>query len=342
MKKLLNTLYITNPDAYLKREGENILIFIDGRCVKRYPIHILSQIICFNYMGVSPSLMKLCMKSNVSISFYDPHGNFCGRVIGKSYGNIYTRKKQYKISESDKSLDFSKNIIYAKAYNSRKLLIRGKLDHKNKINLEKMEKAIYRIKNLMLEIPKSKSKDELRGIEGKIASEYFSVFDELIVKQRENFYFNGRNKRPPLDRVNALLSFMYSILANNIAQALEGVGIDSYAGFFHTDRPGRVSMALDIIEEMRAPIVDKFVLSLINLNRLDKNKFEVKENNATLLNDKGRNIVLNYWNDKCHEEIYHPFIEEKIPIGLLPHIQAQLLNSYLREDIESYPPYLRK
>lgn len=342
MKKLLNTLYVTNPDAYLKREGLNIVVSVDNKRLGRYPIHILKQIICFNYMGISPALIKLCMENNVSVSFYDPYGRFCGRVVGKSFGNIYTRKKQYKLSESEESLDFVKNIIYAKAYNCRKLLIRGKLDHKDKIDISKVENVIGSIKVMMGQITEASSKDEIRGIEGKIASDYFSVFDELIIKNRNKFYFNGRNKRPPLDRVNAMLSFLYSILTNEIASALEGVGIDSYAGFFHTDRPGRVSMALDIIEEMRAFLVDKFVLSLINLNRIDETKFEVKENGATLLNEKGRNIILSYWNKRSHEEIYHPFIEENIQIGLLPHIQAQLLNSYIRGDIDSYPPYIRK
>lgn len=342
MKKLLNTLYVTNQDAYLKREGLNIVIELYGKRVKRYPIHILKQVVCFNYMGMSPALMKLCMEENVNVSFYDPYGRFCARLVGKSYGNIYVRKKQYELSESDESLDFVKNIIYAKAYNCRKLLIRAKLDHKDKIDLLKVEKVIENIKKMMLQIPEAKSKDEVRGIEGRIASDYFSVFDELIIKNRDQFYFNGRSKRPPLDRVNAMLSFLYSILTNEIASALEGVGIDSYAGFFHTDRPGRMSMALDIIEEMRAILVDKFVLSLINLNRIDKSKFEIKENKATLLNDKGRNQILSYWNERSHEEIYHPFIETKIQIGLLPHVQALLLNSYIRGDIDFYPPFLKK
>jgi len=180
----------------------------------------------------------------------------------------------------------------------------------------------------------------VRGIEGIIARGYFSVLDELIIKQREDFFFIDRSKRPPMDRFNALISFLYSLLTNNIAAALEGVGIDSYAGFFHTDRPGRVSMALDIIEEMRAFLVDKFTLSMINLNRINKNHFEVKENGATLLNEKGRQVVLENWNKREQEEIYHPFLEENIKIGLLPHVQALLLNSYLRGDIEAYPPFM--
>lgn len=340
MKKLLNTLYLTNPDYYLRKEGRNIVVTLEGKKVARFPIHIFKQIVCFNYMGVSPDLMKMCMEENISITFFTPYGRYCGRVVGKSYGNIHYRKRQYKIAETDESLKFVKNIIYAKAYNSRKILIRGKLDHKDKIDINRLESAIDSIKKLMLDITKADNKDTVRGLEGTIAREYFSVLDELIIKQREDFYFVQRSKRPPMDRFNALISFLYSLLTNNIAAALEGVGIDSYAGFFHTDRPGRVGMALDIIEEMRAFIVDKFCLSMINLNRINKKHFEVKENGACLLNDKGRETVLEFWNKRQQEEIYHPFIEENIKIGLLPHVQAQLLNSYIREDIESYPPFM--
>lgn len=339
MKKLLNVLYVTKPEYYLRKEGLNVVVSLEGKRVARYPVHILRQIVCFNYMGVSPDLMKLCMEENVPISFFTPYGKYCGRVIGASYGNIYTRKKQYEMAASDESLDFVKNIIYAKAYNSRKMLIRGRLDHKDVIDNDRMQEAIDTIKLLMKEIKGCTNKDSVRGIEGVIARVYFSVLDELIVKQREDFYMVERSKRPPRDRFNALISFFYSILTNSTAAALEGVGIDAYAGFFHTDRPGRVSMALDMVEEMRV-LVDKFCLSLVNLKRIEKKHFEVKENGACLLNEKGRNIALNYWNEREHEEITHPFTEEKIKLGLLPHVQAQLLNAYLRGDIEGYPPFM--
>lgn len=342
MKNLLNVLYITNSDYYLRRDGRNIVVSFEGRRIKTFPIHIFRQIVCFNYMGISPALMKLCMEEKIPVSFFTPYGRYCGRLVGKSYGNIYNRKAQYRMADSDESLDFTRNIIYAKAYNSRKVLIRGKLDHRDKVDLEKLESSIANIKIYMKEIIKAKDKDSIRGVEGSIAKEYFSSLDELIVKQREDFYMVERTKRPPLDRFNALLSFMYSIYTNNISAALEGVGIDPYAGFFHTDRPGRVSMALDIIEEFRAPILDKFCLSLINLGRINTNHFEVKENKATILNDKGRNIFLKYWNKREHEEVYHYYLEKKVKIGLLAHVQAQLLNSYIRKDIPAYPPYMLK
>lgn len=339
MKKLLNVLYVTKPEYYLRKEGLNVVVSLEGKRMARYPIHILRQIVCFNYMGVSPDLMQLCMEENVPISFFTPYGKYCGRVIGASYGNIYTRKKQYEMAASDESLDFVKNIIYAKAYNSRKMLIRGRLDHKEVIDSDRVQEAIDAIKLWMKEIEGCSNKDSVRGIEGAIARVYFSVLDELIVKQREDFYMVERSKRPPRDRFNALLSFFYSILTNSTAAALEGVGIDAYAGFFHTDRPGRVSMALDMVEEMRV-LVDRFCLSLVNLKRIEKKHFEVKENGSCLLNEKGRNIALNHWNEREHEEITHPFTEEKIKIGLLPHVQAQLLNAYLRGDIEGYPPFM--
>ena len=340
MKKLLNVLYVTNPDYYLRKEGLNVVVTLEGKRMGRFPIHILRQIVCFNYMGVSPDLMKLCMEEHVPITFFTPYGKYCGRVVGASYGNIYTRKKQYRLAESEASLDVARNMIYAKAYNSRKVLIRGRLDHKETLDSERVQEAIDAMKTWMAEIKTCKDKDSLRGMEGVIARLYFSVLDELIVKQRDDFYFIERSKRPPMDRFNALLSFFYAILANETAAALEGVGIDAYAGLFHTDRPGRVSMALDMIEEMRAFVVDKFCLSLVNLNRIDKRHFEVKENGACLLNDKGREIALNQWNKRAQEEIIHPFTEEKIKLGLLPHVQAQLLNAYLREDIEAYPPFM--
>lgn len=342
MKKLLNTLYVTRENSYLSRDGENILIFEEEKIIGRFPIHILDSISCFNYSGCSPSLMKLCIENNILISFFTPQGKFCGRIIGETNGNVLLRKKQYRISEEEESLDFVKNIIYAKAYNSKKILQRAKRDHSSKINIKQLEKAITSIEKFMNEIKTSVSKDSVRGFEGSIAKIYFECFDELILKQKEDFYFNERTKRPPRDTVNALLSFLYSMLAHEVQSALEGVGIDSYVGFFHTDRPGRISMALDMMEELRGFLVDRVVLSLINLLIINKKDFEYKENGSVLLNSKGREKVLKYWQERKQEEILHPFIEEKVKLGLLPHIQSMLLNRYLRGDLESYPPFIMK
>lgn len=342
MKYFRRVLYLTHPEYYLRKDGENIVITLHDKKIKTFPIHLFLQIVCFNYMGVSPDLMKLCMEQNIPIAFFTPYGKYCGRVVGKTYGNIHIRKRQYALANSPESLEFVRNIIYAKAYNARKVLIRGKLDHKNSLDTARLIEAIDTIKKNMFHVRQAVNKDTIRGFEGNIARKYFSVLDALITKQKSDFYMRERTKRPPLDRFNALLSFMYSMYTNRISGALEGFGIDPYVGFFHTDRAGRVSMALDMIEEFRAIIIDKFCLSLVNHGKINKKHFTIKENNATLLNEKGREIVLQNFNEKENQEIYHHYLEQKVPIALLPQVQAQLLNAYLRQDIDAYPPYMAK
>lgn len=343
MKKLLNTLYITKEDVYLSKESENIVIQKEGQVLGRFPFHIIENIVCFNYAGASPSLMKYCMENNILISFHTPNGKYCGRVIGKTNGNVLLRKEQYRMSDSEElSVEFVRNIIYAKAYNSRKLLQRLVRDHSSTVDVLRVNNSIDKIKIYMEEIKNAKSKDSIRGLEGSIAREYFSSFDEMILNQREDFYFFQRSKRPPTDNVNALLSYLYSLLTNEMISALEGVGIDSYVGFFHVDRPGRASMALDMMEELRAYMCDRAALTLINNKIINKNDFETKENDAVLLNSKGRDKIFEYWRNRKNETIIHPYLEENIKIGLLMHVQAMLLNRYIRGDLEAYPPFLIK
>lgn len=342
MKKLQNILYLTIDDAYLSKDGENVVIIKDSKVLKRFPIHILDGIMCFNYTGVSPALMKFAMENNLLISFFTPEGRFCGRVIGKTNGNVLLRRRQYQLADSDESLEFVQNIIYAKIFNSRKVLKRAIRDHKEKIDSEKLLSTIDFIDLALKNIWKADNKDSLRAIEGNVANRYFACFDEMIVSQRDEFYFIDRNRRPPEDNTNALLSFMYSLLTYEMQSALEGVGIDSYVGFFHVDRPGRSSMALDMIEELRAYMCDRLALTMINRNIITAKDFEKKETGAVLLNDKGRAKVLENWQKRKQDEIMHPFINEKIKIGLLPHVQAMLLNRYIRGDLEAYPPFLMK
>lgn len=342
MKKLQNILYLTIDDAYLSKDGENVVIIKDSKVLKRFPIHILDGIMCFNYTGVSPALMKFAMENNLLISFFTPEGKFCGRVIGKTNGNVLLRRRQYQIADRDESLEFVQNIIYAKIFNSRKVLKRAIRDHKEKIDSEKLLSTIDFIDLALKNIWKTDSKDSLRAIEGNVASRYFACFDEMIVSQRDEFYFIDRNRRPPEDNTNALLSFMYSLLTYEMQSALEGVGIDSYVGFFHVDRPGRSSMALDMIEELRAYMCDRLALTMINKGIINSRHFERKETGAVLLNDKGRAKVLENWQKRKQDEITHPFINEKIKIGLIPHVQAMLLNRYIRGDLEAYPPFLMK
>ncbi len=342
MKKLLNTLYITRESAYLSKEGENVVVLEEGKVIARYPIHILNSIVCFSYVGVSPALMKFCNENLLQLSFLSPEGRYCGQLIGEKNGNVLLRREQYKMADNESSLDFVRNIIYAKAFNSRKVLLRAIRDHKDKLNMVKMENDISALGSLMEDIKSSTNKDTIRGIEGSVAKIYFSCFDELIVQNKKDFVFETRSKRPPLNRVNALLSFLYTLLSLEVKSALESVGIDSFVGFFHTDRPGRASMALDMMEELRAYMVDRTALSMINLSVIGKVDFETKESSAVLLNDKGRAKVLDYWQNKKQTEIMHPFLKENIKLGLLPHVQAMLLNRYIRADLEAYPPFLMK
>ncbi len=342
MKKLLNTLYVTREKAYLSKDGQNIVISEEGIEIGRYPIHILKDIICFSYFGISPAVMRLCSENNVSISFLTPQGRFCGRIVGKENGNVLLRRKQYRMADSEISIDFVRNIIYAKGLNSKRILKRGILDHSAKVDTLKIKDKIVEINNYLEKIKAADDKDTIRGYEGLIAKTYFECFDELILQQKTDFFFQDRNKRPPEDNVNCMLSLLYTFLAHDVASALSAVGIDSYVGFMHTDRPGRMSMALDMMEELRGFMVDRTVLSIINLKIIRKSDFERKESGATLIKESGRKKIIEYWQKRKNTEIFHPYLKEKIKIGLLPHVQAMLLNSYIRGDLEAYPPFIVK
>lgn len=282
------------------------------------------------------------MENNLLISFFTPNGKYCGRIIGKTNGNVLLRREQYRYADDPRNIEFVKNIIYAKIYNSKKILQRALRDHGTKLDVGRLDQVIDDLDKLLKYILKEKDSNSIRAIEGNAAQKYFSVFDEMILSQREDFYFINRNRRPPLDPVNALLSFTYSLLTYEMQSALEGVGIDSYVGFFHVDRPGRASMALDMIEDLRGYMCDRLVLTLINKNIVSKKDFELKENGAVLLNEKGRGKVLENWQKRKQDEILHPYINEKVKIGLIPHVQALLLNRFIRGDLEAYPPFLIK
>lgn len=342
MKKLLNNLYVFREDLYLAREGESIVIREEGKIVARYPIHLFEGIYAFNYQGASPELMRLCMENGVFLAFFTPQGRLCGRVMGTTHGNVLLRRAQYAYADAQESLECVRAIVYAKIYNSIRILRRHAHDHSDLPDIPKITNAIAMMRCALDASKEANDKDSLRGIEGIAARDYFGVWDALILRNKESFDFRGRSKRPPMDRPNAVLSFLYSILSAETASALEGVGLDSYVGFFHTERPGRHSLALDLVEELRAFVVDRLVLREINLGSLTEKDFEIKENGATLLNDKGRRHILDAWNTRRHETIRHPFLEETVEIGLLPHIQAQLMARMLRGDLESYPPFLIK
>lgn len=343
MKKLLNTLYVTSEKSYMSLDGENVVIYEDDNEIGRVPLHNLDGIVSFGYRGTSPALMGKCMEKNIPLCYLSPQGKFLAHVIGEVKGNVILRKQQYKSSQDEQqSLEIAKNFIIGKVYNARWVLERALRDHEMQVDATAVRTASYQLKNSLTLIRSAESKEQLRGYEGEAASVYFGVFNELILQQKKDFVFNGRNKRPPMDRVNALLSFVYTLLANQIASALEVVGLDPYVGYLHTERPGRVSLALDLIEEFRAVYADRFVLSLINKKVINARNFTVKENGAVLMDDESRKKILIEWQNKKKETITHPFLGEKIEWGMVPYAQAMLLARYLRGDLDGYPVFLWK
>lgn len=343
MKKLLNTLYITSENSYLGLDGENVVIYEDKTEIGRIPLHNLEGIVSFGYRGTSPALMGACAERNISLCYLTPQGKFLARVSGRIRGNVVLRQQQYTSTrDQEKSLEIAKNCILGKVYNSRWVLERAIRDHSMQIDYEKVKTASEYLKNSLNWIQNSESKEQLRGYEGEAASVYFGVFDELILQQKKDFIFQGRNKRPPQDNVNALLSFVYTLLTNTITSALETVGLDPYVGYLHTDRPGRASLSLDLIEELRAVLADRFVLSLINRKIVSGKNFSKKENGAVLMDDDLRKKVLTEWQNKKKETITHPYLKEKVEWGMVPYVQAMLLARYLRGDLDGYPVFLWK
>ena len=343
MKKLLNTLYMTSENGYLGLNGETIVVYDEEKVVGKIPLHNLEGIVSFGYRGTSPALMGACADRNISLCYLTPQGKFLARVTGKTHGNVILRDRQYTSSKDEKcSLEISKNCISGKVYNARWVLERAIRDHAMQIDRERVKAASLQLKTFLQYIQNAESKEQLRGYEGEAASIYFSVFNELILQQKKDFSFHGRSKRPPMDNVNAMLSFVYTLLTNQITSALEVVGLDPCVGYLHTERPGRASLALDLIEEFRAVYADRFVLSLINKKIINKKNFTKKENGAVLMDDDSRKKLLMEWQNKKKEVITHPFLKEKVEWGMVPYVQGMLLARYLRGDLDGYPACLWK
>ncbi|MDR0852894.1 MAG: type I-C CRISPR-associated endonuclease Cas1c [Clostridiales Family XIII bacterium] len=343
MRKLLNTIYVTTPESYLTRDGENLVVKIDKETKFRMPFSNIEGIVCFGYMGASPSLMGKCADENISLSFMTPSGRYLASVHGKTHGSVFLRKKQYQVADDlEFCLDFSKNIIAAKLYNSHFLLNRSIRDNREKCDVEKLEIISSQIGDAANNVFEMHNKDELRGFEGAQAKAYFSVFDDMLLQQKGDFIFTDRSKRPPLDYINCMLSYLYTILSFEIASALETVGLDPQVGFMHELRSGRSSLALDIEEELRTYLVDRLVISMINLKQISKKDFFKKEGGAIMFTDDGKKKILNAWQERKREIVKHPYIEEKIEIGLIPYVQAQLLARHLRGDIDEYPAFTCK
>lgn len=343
MKVLQNTLYIMTPDIYLATAGENVVLKKEGEILGRYPLHNIQDIVTFAYSGISPKLLERCMEQGIGIAFMTSHGRLISRMQGRSQGNILLRREQYRLcDDAERALVVAKHVITAKIYNEKWTLERYIRQYSERLDTNHLKSISNTLTAYSKQCMSATNMAHLRGIEGVAQSEYFSVFDDMILNQKEAFQFTTRSRRPPLDRVNALLSFMYSVLANDVASALESVGLDAYAGVMHVDRPGRISFALDLLEELRSPLVDRFVLSLINRKVINDKDFSEESNGAVLMYDEARRTVIAKWQERKKETLVHPFLEEKIPWGLVPFVQALLYARFLRGDLDAYPPFMWK
>ena len=337
MRKLLNVLYVTTPDAYLSKDGQNVVVSVKKEERFRIPVINIEGIVTFGYMGVSPGLMRLCADGGVALTFLSPSGRFAGRVQGPTRGNVLLRAEQYRIADSkERSLHYARLFVAGKIQNYRATLQRFIRDNGDCEQVAMAIRDMERSKRAALE---AESNERLMGIEGDAANAYFGVFGELILHQKVEFEFCGRNRHPPKDRVNALLSFVYTLIAHDVVAALETVGLDPYVGFLHRLRPGRASLALDLMEELRAYLGDRLVLSLINRKQLTVRDFVVQGEGGVMMSDEGRKTLLTAWQKRKKETIVHPYLEEKIELGLLPHVQAMLLAKAIRNDIDDYPVF---
>lgn len=340
MKHLGNVLYITTPEVFLSLDGENVVIKKEEGVSTRLPLHNLENIVCFTWQGVSPALMGACADRNIGLCFLTPNGRFQARVTGRVKGNVLLRKKQYDISEKEAdSLPIAASFLLGKIFNCRKVLERAIRDHSMLVDVRSLTGASNFLKETFKALPACTSIGDLMGFEGSAAKIYFGVFDQLILQQKEDFKFKERSRRPPLDNMNSLLSFLYTLLTNEVASSLEAVGLDPYVGFLHRDRPGRPSLALDLMEELRPIFADRLALSLVNRKQIAGKGFTQKESGGVLMDDDTRKAVLVAWQERKKEEIIHPYLREKIPFGLLPHVQALLLARHLRGDLDAYPPF---
>ena len=343
MRKWLNTLFVLSEDSYLALDGETVLVLAGEEKRGQFPLHTLENILCFSYKGASPALMGACAARGVNLAFLSPRGRFLARVSGEISGNVLLRRTQYRVADDGaQSCRLARSFVFGKVYNGRWCLERARRDHALRVDGERLAHASALLADALPAILREEEPGALLGLEGQAAASYFGAFDGLILNQRETFAFSGRSRRPPLDPINALLSFTYTLLANACAGALESVGLDACVGFLHRDRPGRQSLALDLMEELRPPLADRFVVTLVNNRVLRPGHFLQRENGAVWLTDEGRKLFLSAWQKRLGETLTHPYLKEKLAWGLVPYVQALLLARYLRGDLDAYPPFLWK
>jgi len=341
MKRLLNTLFVTTQGAYLCREGDTVIVKADQEIKIQIPVHNLNSIVCFGNVACSTPVMDLCGKSKVALAFLTENGKFLARIHGPVSGNVLLRREQYRRADQEKEcVRLAQTIVSAKLSNTRQVLLRAARESNAESgNKEKLNAVEGYLRRIIHEVQQVETLDVLRGKEGEAALAYFGVFDLLIRAQKESFYFSSRSRRPPMDNTNALLSFVYTLLVHDVISALETVGLDPAVGFLHAERPGRPSLALDIMEEFRAYLADRLVLTLINRQQVQAKGFEQSETGAVVMNDETRREVLVAYQKRKQEEIMHPFLKEKVAIGHLPFIQALLMARYLRGDMDGYPAF---
>jgi len=341
MKHLLNTLFVTTQGAYLCHEGESVVVRVDSETRLRVPVHSLGGIVCFGAVSCSPPLMGLCAERGVTITHLTEHGRFLARVQGPVSGNVLLRREQYRRADDPRcAAALARSVVVGKIANARTVLQRAARDHAEKDGAQELEATVARLGVLLAGLESELPIEVLRGREGDAANAYFGVFDHLVTAQKEAFAFRGRSRRPPLDNINALLSFLYTLLVHDASAALETAGLDPQVGFLHALRPGRPALALDLVEEFRPFLADRLALSLVNLRQVQDKGFTRSESGAVAMDDETRKTVLVAYQKRKQETIRHPFIEEEIPVGLIFHVQALLLARHLRGDLDAYPPFL--
>ena len=343
MRQMLNTLFVTSEDIYLSLDGENVVANREGKAVARYPLHTLSGIVSFSYSGASPALMGACAKRGVSLAFCTPRGRFLARINGETSGNVLLRRTQYRVADDPAPCcRVARMMIFGKVFNARWSIQRTRRDHGLRVDGDTLDVVSGQLKGMLPQIAEETDLGGLRGLEGAAAAAYFGAFDQMILGEKPLFAFSGRSRRPPLDPINALLSFAYSLLTLDCTSALESVGLDAYVGFLHRDRPGRRSLALDLMEELRPCMADRFVLTCVNNRIFGEKDFRQSAGGGVQLTDDARRTFLGRWQERKKEPLTHPFLGEKLPWGMVPYVQALLLARYLRGDLDDYPPFLWK
>jgi CRISPR-associated protein Cas1 len=343
MHQLLNTLYVTTENAYLRLDHETVKVSVDKETKLQVPLHHLGGFVCFGDIMVSPALMRRCGEDGRSLVLLDRNGRFKARLEGPVSGNVLLRRAQHDWSNNaDKSLDIAKKIVAGKIQNSRQVLMRAAREAADPEDEKALRDGAAALADALSRVPQCDNIDRLRGFEGESARAYFNCFDRMVLEDRESFRLDGRNRRPPLDPMNALLSFLYALLTNDCVGAAEGVGLDPQVGFLHALRPGRPALALDLMEELRAVLADRLALTLVNRRQITASHFDDRPGGSVYLGDEGRKIVVVAYQTRKQEEILHPLLEQKLPLGLVPHVQARLLARVLRGDMEDYVPFLQR